>query len=170
MLDTIFHPQVVHVPMALGILMPLVAGGLLLAWWRNWLGRRGWFVAIALQAILLGSGIVAMRTGEVDEERVEQRVAETYIEQHEHAAEAFVWASGGVLAVMVLAASFGGRRRAGLSIAAAATLGTLAVLGLGYRTGKAGGSLVYEHGAAQARSDTAPPATALTHEHEARGD
>jgi len=50
---------------------------------------------------------------------------------------------------MLAAAAFG-RKRSGLPTAAVATLGTLVVLGLGYRTGQAGGSLVYEHGAAQA--------------------
>jgi hypothetical protein len=34
--------------------------------------------------------------------------------------------------------------------AAAAFLGTLLVFGLGYRTGEAGGRLVYQHGAARA--------------------
>lgn len=145
----LFHPKVVHIPMALGVLMPLVAGGLLLAWWRNWLPRRAWLVAIGLQTILLGSGVVALRTGEADEERVERVVAERFIEAHEEAAEVFVWASGGVLAVMLVAGALGSRR-AGLPTAAAATLGTLLVLGLGYRTGQAGGSLVYQHGAAQA--------------------
>ena len=48
----LFHPKVVHIPMALGVLMPIIAGGLLLAWWRNWLPRRSWFLAIGLQAIL----------------------------------------------------------------------------------------------------------------------
>jgi hypothetical protein len=151
-MDTLlFHPKLVHVPMALGVLMPIIAGGLLLAWWRNWLPRRGWFLAIALQAILVGSGVLALQSGEVEEERVERFVAERLIEQHEQAAEAFVWASGGVLAAMILAAALGSRR-AGLPIAAAAALGTLLVLGLGYRTGQAGGGLVYEHGAAQAYS------------------
>jgi hypothetical protein len=42
------------------------------------------------------------------------------------------------------------RVRAGLPVALAATLGTLIVLGLGYRTGEAGGALVYRQGAAQA--------------------
>jgi hypothetical protein len=149
-----FHPKVVHIPMALGVLMPLVAGGLLLAWWRNWLPRRAWIVAIGLQAILLGSGVVALRTGEADEERVERVVAERFIEAHEEAAEIFVWASGGVLAAMLLAGALGGRR-AGLPTAAAATLGTLLVLALGYRTGQAGGSLVYQHAAAQAYAGTA---------------
>lgn len=147
----LFHPKLVHVPMALGALMPIIAGGLLLAWWRDWLPRRGWFVAIGLQSILLGSGIMALRSGEAEEDRVERVVAERYIDAHEEAAEVFVWASGGVLAVMILAAALGSGR-SGLPTAAAATLGTLLVLGLGYRTGQAGGSLVYQHGAAQAYS------------------
>jgi hypothetical protein len=155
----LFHPKLIHVPMALGVLMPLIAGGLLLAWWQSWLPGRGWFIAIALQTILLASGIVALRSGEAEEDRVEGVVAERFIEAHEEAAEAFVWASGGVLAVMLLAGALGARR-AGLPTAAAATLGTLLVLGLGYRTGKAGGSLVYQHGAAQAYAPRAEVPTA----------
>ena len=145
----LFHPKLVHLPMALAVLMPLVAGGLALAWWRRWLPWRGWIVAVALQAVLLGSSIVALRTGQAQEDRVEKVVAEQFIEQHEEAAEVFVWASGGVLALMGIAAGLG-RRRAGLPLALAATLGTLVVTGLGYRVGEAGGKLVYEHGAAQA--------------------
>ena len=152
-----FHPKLVHVPVALGVLMPLVAGGLLLAWWRGWLPARAWFVAIVLQGILLASGVLALRSGEAEEERVEKVVAERYIEQHEEAAEAFVWASGGVLALMGLAAALGARRSS-FWAAAAATLGTLGVLGLGYRAGEAGGRLVYQHGAAQAYGGTGAPA------------
>lgn len=149
-MDTLlFHPKVVHIPIALGVLMPLIAGGLALAWWREWLPWRAWVVAVGLQAVLLVSGIVAVRTGEAEEERVERIVAESLIEAHEEAAEAFVWSSGAVLVVMLAAAALGSKR-SGLPIAAVATLGTLVVLGLGYRTGQAGGSLVYEHGAAQA--------------------
>ncbi len=149
-----FHPKAVHVPMALGVLMPLIAGGVLLAWWRGWLPGRGWLLAVALQAILVGAGVVALRSGEAEEERVERVVAEQFIEEHEEAAEAFVWAAGGVLGLMVLAAVLGARPSGRLT-AAAATLGTLVVLGLGYRTGHAGGSLVYERGAAQAYAQPA---------------
>lgn len=144
-----FHPKVVHVPMALGVLMPLIAGALAFAWWRNWLPWRAWLVAVALQIVLVASGVAALRTGEVEEERVERVVSESLIEAHEEAAEVFVWGSGAVLALMVAAAAFG-QKRSGQRIAAIATLGTFVVLGLGYRTGHAGGSLVYEHGAAQA--------------------
>jgi hypothetical protein len=154
-MDTLlFHAKLVHVPIALGVLMPIITGGLLLAWWRGWLPRRAWFIAIALQAILLVSGVLALQSGQAEEERVEAVVAEQFIERHEEAAEVFVWASGGVLALMILAAALASRR-SGLPSAATATLGTLLVLGLGYRTGQAGGSLVYEHGAAQAYASPA---------------
>lgn len=145
----LFHPKVVHLPMALGVLMPLIAAGLVLAWWRNWLPARAWLIAAGLQVVLVTSGIAALRSGEVEEERVERVVAEPLIARHEEAAEGFVWGSGAVLALMLVAAALG-QRRGGLPVAALATVGTFVVLGLGYRTGQAGGSLVYEHGAAQA--------------------
>jgi hypothetical protein len=71
----LFHPKVVHIPMALGVLMPLIAGGLALAWWRSWLPWRAWFVAVGLQVALLVSGVVALRTGEAEEDRVERIVS-----------------------------------------------------------------------------------------------
>ncbi len=155
----LFHPKLVHVPMALGVLMPFVAGGLLFAWWRKWLPARAWFLAIALQAILLGSGVLALRSGQAEEDRVERVVAERFIERHEEAAELFVWAGGGALVLMLVAGALGSRR-SGLPTAAAATLGTLLVLVLGYRAGQAGGSLVYQHGAAQAYAGGAAPGAA----------
>lgn len=149
-MDTLFfHPTVVHIPIALGVLMPLIAGGIVLAWWRKWLPARSWALVVALQVVLLGSGIAGLRTGEAEEDRVERVVPEQAIEDHEEAAEIFVWSSGGVLGVMLLGLLVL-RRKAALPIAAAATLGTLAVLGLGVRTGHAGGELVYKHGAASA--------------------
>ncbi len=144
-----FHPKLVHVPMALGVLMPVVAGALLLGWWRRWLPARAWTLAVLLQGVLVGAGVAALRTGEVEEDRVERIVPERYIEAHEEAAESFVWASGGVLGLMLLALALSARRGA-MTAATAATLGTFAVAGLGYRTGHAGGELVYRHGAAQA--------------------
>jgi len=145
----LFHPKVVHLPIALAILMPLVTGGVALAWWRGWVDRRFWVLVLLLQAALAGSGLIAMNTGEAEEERVEEIVPERYIESHEEAAEAFVWASAIVLALMLLPLVLpqGPLRSAA---AAAAVLGTLLVFGLGYRAGEAGGRLVYEHGAAQA--------------------
>ena len=143
-----FHPKVVHLPMALAILMPLVTGGVLFAWWQGWFDRRVWVIVLLLQGALAGSGLMAMNTGEVEEERVEETVPERYIESHEEAAEAFVWASALVLLLMIVPLVLPeGRARQAVSLGA--FLGTLIVLGFGYKTGEAGGRLVYEHGAAQ---------------------
>lgn len=143
------HPKLVHLPIALAVLMPLVSSGLLIAWWRGALQRRTWIIAIALQALLVASGLLALRTGEGDEERVERAVPEAVIEAHEEAAEGFVITAAVVL-VVALGAGLIRRERAAKTLAALAALGTLGVLGAGYRTGQAGGDLVYRHGAASA--------------------
>ena len=145
----LFHPKVVHLPMALAVLMPLLAGGVAFAWWRGWFDRRVWVIVLLLQAALAGSGFVAMNTGEAEEDRVEEIVAEQYIESHEEAAELFVWASAIVLALMVLPLVLPEGRFLSAAVVGA-VLGSLLVFGLGFRTGEAGGRLVYEHGAAQA--------------------
>ena len=151
----LFHPKVVHVPVALAVLMPLIAGGVSLAIWRGWTDRRLWLGVVLFQALLVGSGAIAMNTGEREEERVEQIVPETYIEAHEEAAEAFVWAAAAVLMLMALPLVLpdGRARKAALL---GGFLGTLVVFGFGFRAGEAGGALVYEHGAAQAYLTGAP--------------
>lgn len=144
-----FHPKVVHLPIALSILMPLVAGGLTLAWWRGWLPRRAFFVAVILQVILSASAGVAMKTGEAEEDTVEKVVAKKHIHEHEEAAEAFTYANFGLLALFLLA-GFVPKEGAARALAGVATLGTVAGLWLGYRVGHEGGELVYVRGAASA--------------------
>lgn len=147
--------MIVHFPIALAVLMPLVSLGLAMAWWRGALPRRAWLVAIALQGVLVATGIAALRTGDADAERVERVVPEAAVERHEEAAEAFVLGGAAVLILMV-AAGLIRREGAARTIAGLATVATLGVLGLGYRTGEAGGELVYRHNAAAAFT-VAPP-------------
>lgn len=144
-----FHPKVVHIPIALGVLMPLIAAGVLVAWWRDLLPRRAWVGVVALQAILVASGIVAIQTGQEQEERVEHVVAEQRIHAHEEAAEQFTWGAGVVLAICLLPLLLA-KESAQRAAAGAAVAGTLVVLGLGYRAGDKGGELVYRYGAAAA--------------------
>lgn len=161
--ELLFHPKVVHLPIALALLMPALAGGIALAWRIDWLPRRAWWIAVVLQAALVGSSLVAMETGEHEEDRVERVVAERHIEEHEEAAEAFLWAAGVALAAMLVTGVIPQRGPA-LASAAAATLLSVVVLALGFRAGQAGGELVYKHGAASAYTDTAPPSRARGHD------
>lgn len=143
------HPMLVHLPLALGVLMPVVTAGLLAAWWRGLLPRRAWWGAVLLQGALVLSGVAALRSGEAEEERVEAVVPESAIEAHEDAATGFVVASAVVL-VLAIGVSLLRDEPTARNAAAVVTAGTLAVLYLGFRTGHAGGDLVYEHGAGAA--------------------
>lgn len=149
------HPKLVHLPIALAILMPLLASGVMLAIWREWFPKRVWSLVVAGQLLLVGSGILALRSGENDEERVERVVAESVLERHEEAGERFTWAGGLLLAISVLPLLL--RRRRGCLAAGAATCaGTLAVLGLGYQVGQLGGEIVYGHNGASVFAAPAP--------------
>ncbi|MCC6992839.1 MAG: hypothetical protein IT181_27800 [Acidobacteria bacterium] len=148
------HPAVVHLPLGLAMLMPLIAAGFAWALWTGRLGTRAWFAVVALQALLLGSGFLAMNSGGAEEERVEAVVQESALEQHEERAELFMWAAGvtlaltGLVVVLPLAAAV-------KPLAAAATVATLVVAVLALNVGHAGGQLVYVHGAASAYTQAA---------------
>ncbi|MCA8975686.1 MAG: hypothetical protein KDC98_13270 [Planctomycetes bacterium] len=153
------HPFLVHFPLALAGLMPLLAGGLLLAWWRGWLRPRGWMLVVALQGTLVLTGFVAMKAGERDEERVERVVSERAIEHHEEAAEVFVW-SGALLLLLSVAPLLLRSERAARFAALGFTLASPVVLGFALRAGESGGELVYRHGAAAAFAGRPAPGDA----------
>jgi uncharacterized membrane protein len=145
------HPAVVHLPISLAVLVPLVSIGALVAGHRGANVLRSWGVAVAFFAALSLSAWVALQTGETEAETVERVVPEAALESHEEAAESFLWLTVGVLAV----ASAGLLRgRSGSVARLAALTGSIAILAMGYRVGHSGGALVYSHGAAAAYSST----------------
>ncbi|MEB3203153.1 MAG: hypothetical protein VKP57_00475 [Candidatus Sericytochromatia bacterium] len=145
-----FHPALVHVPLGLAIVLPFVGFGVLLASRRQWLPFRTWGVVLFLQVVTTASGVLAMRTGEAEEELLEGQIPDEALERHEELAEQFVWAMAASTALgagaLLLQAT-----PAGPWLALASTTGTGAAVGLGIRAGASGGELVYRHGAADAR-------------------
>ena len=154
--DLPLHPAIVHLPLGLAIVAPLLALGIAIAIRRGALPARSWLIVVALQATLFAGGLAALRTGEQEEERVEDRVAESVIDRHEALAERFVWSAGGTLAlaaaVVVVRA-----HPATAALMAATTLATVVTAGSGLQVGHSGGTIV--HGpagtAATARGDAA---------------
>src|SRR5262245_17612151 len=100
MLPDPLHPAVVHLPIALAALIPLLAVLALIAISRGWLPARAWAAVVLLQALLVGSAWLAHETGEDQEERVERVVEEKYIEEHEEAAMYFLYLSVGGLVLV----------------------------------------------------------------------
>jgi len=152
MLPDPLHPVTVHFPIVLAVLMPVIS---LAAAWVIHTGRApatAWVAVVAIQLLLVGSGWLAVETGEHEEDRVERVVAERPIEDHEDAAERFLVLAG----LMLPLVAFGllthrvGAAARGLTVAA--SLGLAAAVGF---AGHSGGKLVYEHGAALAYAQPA---------------
>ncbi len=156
MLPEPLHPMVVHLPMALAGLMPLIALSALVAAWRGWLpGRPVWWAVLGLQALLTLGTFVATRTGENEEDKAESVAPRAAVHDHEEAGEAFRNAAVGTL-LLTLTAAFV-RREPPRRILAALSVAAMGYsLVLAWRTGKLGGELVYQHGAAGAYRSGAP--------------
>jgi uncharacterized membrane protein len=154
MLPDPLHPAIVHLPIALALLVPVVALFALAAARLGFLPVRGWAFVVLLQGLLVGSAWVAMETGEDQEERVEKVVAERHIEDHEERAERLLIAAG--VALLVIGAGLAPGRAGVLARPLGFAL-SLGVAALAADVGHSGGLLVYEHGAASAYTSAAPP-------------
>jgi uncharacterized membrane protein len=144
------HPAVVHFPIVLALLAPFIALGLFWAIQTRKLPARSWLIVVLLQAVIFGAGWLTAETGEDEEERVERIVREDPIEEHEEAAEWFIWVAGLTLPVAAAGLLAGGL---GTGARGLAFVGTLAAALAVAQVGHTGGKLVYEHGAALAYLD-----------------
>jgi hypothetical protein len=130
--------------------------------------RRAWALPLAIAAGLTLSAFVAVRTGEAQEERVEEVVTERVLHGHEEAAERFLVLSG---VLLVIAAAGLASGNVGRSARLIATAGAVALIYAGIQVGRSGGELVYTHGAASAYVDTAiSPIIGLSEEKERDDD
>jgi len=159
MLPDPLHPALVHFPIVLAALAPLLAAGLLFATATGRAPARAWLAVVVLQAVVAGGGWITAETGEEEEERVEAVVPHDPIEAHEEAAEWFVRLAFVALPIAAagLVAGRVGRVARGLTVVAT-LIAALAVA----RVGHTGGQLVYVHGAAIAYLDAETAAGALT--------
>lgn len=147
MLPNPLHPAIVHFPIVLTLLLPLVIIGALWSIRRGAVARRAWLVPTAVAVALAGSAWLSVRSGGAESERVEQVVGDAPLDAHEDLAEAFLTASA-AMALLTAAGLLGGvpgRAVRGLTVA-----GSVALAGLVVLVGHTGGELVYRHAAASA--------------------
>ncbi len=158
MLPDPLHPALVHFPIVLALLAPLLAAGFFWAIHTGRLPARAWIAVIVLQAVIFGSAWITAEAGEDEEERVEGVIREDPIEEHEEAAEWFIWIAAITLPVTGAGIFSGSLGTSARGLALAGTL--LAALAVA-RVGHTGGELVYKHGAALAYLDGETAAEAL---------
>lgn len=147
MLPNPLHPAIIHFPLVIMLLLPVVIAGALWAIRRGANARRAWTIPLLGAAALSASTWVAVETGQQQSERVERVVSEQPVETHEEAAELFFTLSGALLVVVAAGMM---RGRLGRSARVIATAGAVGIAVVGIRVGATGGELVYKHGAADA--------------------
>ena len=151
------HAGLVHLPIGIALVLPVIAIGVAWAVWTGRLARGAWWIVVVMQVVLVAGGFAALRTGESEEERIEDAVAESAIETHEERAQLFWWTSLVVLGIGTVGVVVkpGARRIVHASLGATVA-GTVLVAGLAVAVGHAGGTLVYTHDAPAARAGAAP--------------
>lgn len=180
------HPAVVHVPLGLAMVSPVL---FFLLWFmirKEWLPARAWVLAVVIQALLVGSALYAKELGEEDKEKVEKTLSENQdrhhehhagpvmkdkhehsdqehseVEHHEHIAERFIKVEVALL-ILVLSGlltrfSFSNQVRF------FTVLASLAALYFAYETGHSGGEMVYVKGGAKAYFETSAEIPVATH-------
>ena len=139
----LLHPAVVHVPLGLAVVMPLLLGAMAWAVVTGRLPGKVWLLPFLLQGVLLGTALVALRTGEQDEDRVEARAGESAVDAHERAAQAFTTAAGATFLAAAVALALRNRRRPFLVAGVTSVALSVGMLVLGIQTGSRGGALVH---------------------------
>jgi hypothetical protein len=150
------HPAVVHVPLGLALVMPVLLAALVWAIVTGRLPPRAWLLGLLLQGVVVGAAVVALRTGEQDEERVEGRAGEAQVEAHERAARTFTFATGGTFIAAALGLALRGRPRPFLAAGLGTVALSLAMLGFGIQAGHRGGLLVHGGGGVNAPEQGEP--------------
>lgn len=146
------HPAVVHFPIVLALLLPLLAVAAVVAI-RRGVPPRAWALVVVFGGLLTLSSWAAVETGEDQEDAVEAVVSGSVIHEHEEAAEALLVGSGILLLLLMAGVAPG---RIGGTARALSIPGALAVVVLAFQVGHSGGELVYEHGAAAAYVSASP--------------
>jgi uncharacterized membrane protein len=142
------HPMIVHFPMALTFILPVLVVVFAYMIKINKMTPKGWLIIVGLQLAVVITGYISLETGETEEHSVEKVVSKDLIHDHEEAAEIFVGST--VLALVLSIGVFFIRKEFQLPIKLGIALIGLVSCYLAYKTGTLGGELVYKHGAASA--------------------
>ena len=167
MIPNPLHPVIVHFPIVFAVILPVAA---IVALWllrRRPQSRVLWALPVLLAVGLAVSSFFAVRTGEAQEDRVEEVVGERVMHGHEEAGERMLLFSAIVAGLALVGLAGGSLGVAGRYLT---TAGAVGIALAGYQVGRSGGELVYEHGAASVYVEAAQTQTALAADGTEPGD
>lgn len=137
------HPAIVHFPIVLAVLTPLVVVMAIRAISRGAKLRSAWAVVLLAFAFTAVAAFASVQTGGAQAEQVEQSVGETAVEAHEEAAELFEISSFVMLAIATMGLANG---KIGSVARGVTAVGSLVLLAMVVNVGHSGGRLVYGTG------------------------
>lgn len=143
-----FHPIIVHFPIALTFILPLLILVFAFMIKSKKMPHQTWLIIIGLQLFTTATGYIALDSGENDEDAVEKVLDKKLIHEHEEAAEIFVGAT--VVALVLSVAAFFLKTEIQFIAQLVVCFVSLTSCYLAYNTGSLGGELVYVHGATNA--------------------
>ena len=146
MFDLPLHPIVVHFPIVLGSLLPVLA---ILLWWaiKKWQWTpKVWALVSAVALVYCLFAVTAVQLGEEDEEKVEKVISEEVIEEHEEAGELIPWLAGTLFLVSLGGFTVKYSKQAKMAMIVLSLVGVVPLINAGHT----GGELVYKHGASVA--------------------
>ncbi len=141
------HPLLVHLPLGLVIILPLISFWALLARRREDSPGTIWALVVVLHAVLAVSTWIAAEVGERKVHIAEQVVEQQIIARHADAGDYLQIATLLAFLVALVGVARGRMGRTGRCVSTALACG---MLFLGCYAGRTGGELVYQHGAADA--------------------
>lgn len=133
------HAGLVHMPLALALIIPLMYAMSWLSVRKGWLGNNVWYGVVIFSVLQVLSIAVGLESGEAAE--FTASAAKDAVEAHEHMAEKFlqVW---GVLGVLLVTVPFTRGRRWEMYADSAAVLLFVVQAYLAFETGHLGGELI----------------------------
>lgn len=143
-----FHPAIVHFPIALSFVLPILILFFALMIRLNKMSSTAWVVVIGLQVLTTATGYIALDSGEKEEPVVEKVLEKKFIQQHEETAEIFVGTT--VLALVLSVGAFFLRKELQFAVQLAIFFVSLVSCYFVASTASLGGKLVYDHGAGRA--------------------
>ena len=143
---TPLHPLVTHMPLALMLILPILALLVALFIKKGKFTTQTWLLIVGLQSLMLVTGYLSLESGEQEEMMVERVTGKLPIAEHEAMAEMFV--AGAVVTTAFTVASYLIKPTLQFYMQLGTVLLMLANIFLGWRAGSSGYALVYKYGAA----------------------